>query len=139
MENSDPMKLLLPALLVPTLLLIAVTLSGCASPTPVSPTPVATANYAGDPVVGTWDWVSPGGSSGLQVYYAFAEDGTFTRTDRRDSTKKLYAGSWSKPDDTTYALVYRGENPGFDSENLYFMNQTGRLRNDSNDFFQKAP
>lgn len=110
------------------------TFAGCTSPTPVS-----TVSYVGDPIIGTWDWVSPGGSSGLQVYYAFAEDGTFTRTDRRDSVKTLYSGTWSKPDSTTYALVYRGTNPGFDSENLYFMNQTGRLRNDSNDFFQKAP
>ena len=119
---------------IPLIALAAAALAGCAGPGPVM-----TPNYAGDPIIGTWDWMAPGGSSGLQVYYAFAEDGTFTRTDKRDSTRTLYSGTWSKLDNNTYQLVYKGQNPGFDSEKLYYMSQTGRLRNDSNDFFVKAP
>lgn len=128
--------------LVLLIVAMAAITAGCTSPTATPgtnlPAPQGPATYAGDQVIGTWNWMSTGGSSGLQVYYAFAEDGTFTRTDKRDSAKTLYSGTWSKPDGTTYALVYRGTNPGFDSENLYYSNQTGYLRNDSNDFFRKA-
>lgn len=119
------------SLLILTVIMMAAFIAGCASP-------VSTVNYSGDPIIGTWNWMSTGGSAGIAASYTFAADGTFTRTDRRDSAVDTYSGTWSKPDGTTYALVYKGENPGFDSENLYYLNQTGRLRNDSNDFFEKA-
>ncbi|CAJ35822.1 hypothetical protein [Methanocella arvoryzae] len=118
-------------LLLLQLILMAVTLAGCCGP-------INSVNYSGDPVIGTWNWMSPGGSAGIEASYTFAADGTFTRTYKEGSVVETHSGTWSKTDTNTYALVYKGKNPGFDSENLYYLNQTGRLRNDSNDFFKKA-
>lgn len=123
--------------------LCAVIFAGCASPagtgTP-GPTPAmqSPAIYPDDPILGTWDWMSRGQTTGIQASYTFAADGTFTRRDQHDTAVDTYSGTWSKADTTKYALVYKGKNPGFDSENMYYVNETGYLRNEVNDFFKKT-
>lgn len=126
--------------LLPLIVLALALFAGCASPSeppgtaPLSP---GQAVYPGDPVLGTWKWMSTGPNTGIDVAYTFSDDGRFTRVDKHDSASDTYQGTWSKVDSGNYALAYSGTNPGFDSENLYYSNQTGYLRNDSNDFFSR--
>jgi len=128
---------------MPLITIAAMILAGCASP-PGTGAPGTTpalqgpALYPGDQILGTWDWMSRGQTTGIQASYTFAADGTFNRRDQHDTAIDTYSGTWSKADTTKYALVYQGKNPGFDSENMYYVNETGYLRNEVNDFFKKA-
>ena len=124
------------------MIIAAAFFAGCSNPTGPTPSTVPAqqgpAIYAGDQILGTWDWMSRGQNAGIQASYTFTADSRFTRRDQHDSVVDTYAGTWSKVDSTKYSLVYQGKNPGFDSENMYYMNQTGYLRNEVNDFFKKA-
>lgn len=94
--------------------------------------------YAGDQVVGTWEWLKSGQQSDLSVTYTFSDDGTFARRDVRSTSTETYGGTWSKTTDTKYALVYTGRNPGFDSENMYYSKSTQYLSNEVYDTFKKV-
>ncbi|HMK46678.1 MAG TPA: hypothetical protein VK436_08635 [Methanocella sp.] len=117
--------------------------TGAANSTSVAGTvmyPLSTegpAIYAGDPVVGVWDWTENGKNIGLKVYYTFNADGTFVRLDDHGSNTDRYAGTWSRTGATKYTLVFAGSNPGFEWENLYYSNSTGYLRNEVNDFMTR--
>lgn len=134
--------------LVALLVIFAVMIfAGCANPTATPGTSPGTvtvpalqgpAIYPDDQILGTWDWMSRGQTAGIQAAYTFTADGLFSRRDQHDSAIDSYSGTWSKADTAKYSLAYKGKNPGFDSENMYYMNQTGYLRNEVNDFFKKA-
>ena len=111
------------------------------APTPGGPSPLpkGPAIYAGDPVVGTWNWHTWGPDPNYRATYTFLDDGTFARVDEHDSKVERYYGTWNKTGSTKYTLVYQGQGPGFAWENMYYSEQTGYLRNEVVDTFSKAP
>jgi len=116
---------------------IAVNQTPVSSPAMYPESTEGPAIYAGDPVIGAWDWTENGKNIGLKVYYTFNDDGTFVRLDDHGSNIDRYTGTWNKTSATKYTLVFAGSNPGFKWENLYYINSTGYLRNEVNDFMTR--